>query len=71
MPDQTLRIDADLIHIARQIVEQDLTEDEWSDRESDDGFLRGKYFGGYDSNEAAFCFAADCPDGNELWFQST
>jgi hypothetical protein len=71
VPDQMLRVDADLIHIARQIVERDLTEDEWSAHESDAEFQRGKYVGGYDSDEAAFCFAAASPDGNEMWFQLT
>jgi hypothetical protein len=67
--DVNLEVDEDLVLIAQEIVGLDLTPDEWSARASDDEFQRGRYVGGYDAVERAFCFGASRPNRSELWFQ--
>ncbi|WP_411278145.1 hypothetical protein [Gaiella sp.] len=63
-----LAVDDDLRAIARSIIELELSDVGWAERESDDEFRCGTYVGGYDADERAFCFAVFA-GANELWFQ--
>lgn len=39
--------------------------------ESDDEFQSGRYCGGFDATERAFCFSLFDESGDEFWFQFT
>ena len=54
----------------QEILEEDLTEAQWSDIESDDMFQEHPYIGGYDADERAFCFSLYSGQ-EEYWFQVT
>lgn len=56
--------------IYEQIVNEGLPESQWAEIESDDMFQVGNYEGGFDADEAAFCFSVHTSDG-EWWFQLT
>lgn len=62
--------DDKLVEICSEIVREDRTLAEWGEIESDDMFQVGRYHGGFDSIEEAFCFSAYTDDG-EFWFQFT
>jgi hypothetical protein len=66
-----IRIDEDMKSIAKSIHEMNLSSEQWAARESDDEFQHGKYCGGYDKDEEAFCFSWWDADGDEFWFQFT
>ncbi len=65
-----LRVEADLIRIAVDIVRRHGTESEWAAIESDDMFECGPYVGGFDADERSFVFSYRAESG-ELWFQFT
>jgi hypothetical protein len=64
-------IDDRLFTICGKIVDENLTEDEWSKVESDDIFQDAHYVGGFDGTESAFCFAYTDENNAEFWFQLT
>ena len=66
--DVRIPFDEDFRKIARSIVEENKTVEQWSELESDDMFQEGAYAGGFDADEVEFCFSYFAPDG-ELWFQ--
>ena len=57
--------------IFKQIVDEQKTEDEWSEIESDDMYQSESFDGGFDATERAFCFSYYANDGDEFWFQLT
>ena len=63
-------VDDDLRAICERIVSEGLRESQWAEIESDDMFQVGDYEGGFDADEAAFCFNVQSSDG-EWWFQLT
>ena len=50
-----------------EILAANKTDAEWAAVESDDGFQRGAWLGGYDTDERAFCFGRKSVP--ELWCQ--
>ena len=54
--------------ICREIIENDLEEEEWMDVESPDMFQNHPYIGGFEAIENAFCFSVYV-NGGEYWFQ--
>ena len=66
-----LKVDDGLRQIAREIVNEEKDDAEWSEIESDDMFQRGPYVGGYDATEQAFTFSYYDAADNEFWFQLT
>jgi hypothetical protein len=67
----TIVVDPEFIAICRDILTSGRTLKEWALVESDDIFQSGRYEGGYDATEEAFCFSRYEPNGDELWFQLT
>lgn len=65
-----LALDSEFIEICEQIIEEALSAEQWAEIESDDMFRTGKYAGGFDATEMAFCFSANLSD-SEIWFQLT
>ncbi len=63
-------IEAELRTIARAIVAEAKGEADWAAVESDDAFQDGRYVGGHDADESAFCFSYSGSEV-ELWFQFT
>lgn len=63
-----LEINDDLIQIVRTIDMKEFSLEEWSTIESDDMFQAANISGGFDADEAKFCFSYYCRDGNEYWF---
>lgn len=61
-------VEESLRRIARSIVEENRTVDEWAAIESDDMFQDERYVGGFDENEREFCFSYHGSEG-EVWFQ--
>jgi hypothetical protein len=61
-------INEELRRVARSIIQENKSLDEWAEVESDDMFQEGNYSGGFDADEAEFCFSYFGPDG-EIWFQ--
>ena len=66
-----LKVDDLFREMARSIVSEGNTDEEWAEIESDDMFQEGPYVGGYDAIEEAFTFSYYADDGNEYWFQLT
>lgn len=66
-----IRIDKNLKEIAQEIIKENLTESEWSERESCDWFQKDNIVGGYDKDENAFCFSYYDENNDEYWFQLT
>jgi hypothetical protein len=64
-----LKVDGVFREIARAIVSERNTDEEWAELESDDMFQEGPYVGGYDALEEAFTFSYYADDGREYWFQ--
>ena len=67
MIDQMVDIDDALRVIAGEILDANKTDADWAAVESDDGFQRGEWLGGYDADERAFCFSRKTDP--ELWCQ--
>lgn len=61
-------IEEELRAIAREIVAEDKSLEEWAEVESDDMFSEGRYAGGFEALESEFCFSYYGEDG-ERWFQ--
>ena len=59
-----LAIDQDLMAICQEIITDNHSEDEWAEMESGDMFQRGRYSGGFDSDDMFFAFSYD-EDGSE------
>ena len=57
-----------LRRIARLIIDEHKTIDEWAAIESDDMFQDERYVGGFDADEQEFCFSYHGSEG-EVWFQ--
>ena len=55
--------------ICSRILEESKTPEQWALVESDDMFQGGPFVGGYDADEAEFCFSYYADDGGEYWFQ--
>jgi len=66
-----LSFEPEFLSICQEIVEEGWTDDEWRERESSDWFQTPSFCGGYDADEAAFCFSYYDPAGNEWLFQVT
>ena len=64
-----LLVDDELRRLARQIVEENLSREQWRKIEADDWFQTDHYEGGFDATEDAFCFSFYPTAGPELWFQ--
>lgn len=62
-------IEEDLREICTRIASQASTLEEWAQVESDDMFQAGPFVGGFDADEAEFCFSYYSTDGKEYWFQ--
>ena len=62
------QLDDEFRSICRKIVAEEKTEEEWAEIEAADMFQTQKYNGGFDADEAEFCFSAYLADG-EHWFQ--
>lgn len=63
-----LRFDEVFRGICQGILSENKNPEEWSEIESDDMFQDGGYVGGFDADEAEFCFSLHREDG-EFWFQ--
>ncbi len=50
-------IDHDLMTICREIVTENLSEEQWAEIESCDMFQRGGYCGGFDADDVFFNFS--------------
>lgn len=64
-------IDPEFVELCKKIIAENKREDEWAEIESDDMIQEGKYEGGYDADEMAFCFSVDLENDDEYWFQVT
>ncbi|MBN1126823.1 MAG: hypothetical protein JXA82_17590 [Sedimentisphaerales bacterium] len=64
------QVDVEFVRICTAIVNQKKGIEEWAIIESDDMFQEGKYEGGFDATEMAFCFSVYI-DSSEYWFQLT
>lgn len=62
-------INTDLKSICDEIVDDNLTDEQWAAIESDDTFKRESIVGGYDADESAFCFSYFDDEKKEYWFQ--
>jgi len=60
----------ELTEIFRSILAEGRSIDEWARFESDDIYQSGKFRGGFDATERAFCFSLYVA-GKEYWFQLT
>jgi hypothetical protein len=67
MNDHIVDVDDALRVIAGEILAANMSDAEWAAVESDDGFQRGAWLGGYDADERAFCFGRKTVP--ELWCQ--
>jgi hypothetical protein len=66
-----LQVTREFISICEWIAGQRRTDAEWATIESSDMFQSKSFCGGYDADEAAFCFSYYNADGCEFWFQVT
>src|SRR5215831_11613422 len=64
-----LGVTVEFISICHRIAGQGMTDAEWAAMESCDMFQSDSFCGGYDADEAAFCFSNYDGDGREFWFQ--
>lgn len=64
-------ITEELVGLLKKIKTEGKSLEEWAEIESDDMFQSGRFVGGYDADEAAFCFSYFDIDGGEYWFQFT
>ena len=63
------KIDTEFISICQNILNKNLTLNEWNLTESCDQFQSKKYFGGFDGTENEFTFSYYNKGGKEFWFQ--
>ena len=66
-----VQVPEELRQIARQILAENKSADQWADIESDDMFQSTSLVGGYEAVEGAFCFSYYDGRGKEYWFQLT
>jgi hypothetical protein len=64
-----IHIDEQLLGICNDILQKDLSVEEWTEIESDDMFQTENYEGGFDGTEKEFVFSFY--DNQEYWFQMT
>ena len=64
-------VESELRDICSDIVDRDLSVDEWREAGSTDEFQGDRYQGGYDAEEDAFRFTYFGTDSTELFFQFT
>ena len=64
-------VDDKFLKICSKIMDENLSETEWSEIESDDQFYELPYCGGFDALENAFCFGYYAEDGKEFSIQLT
>lgn len=64
-----LKIDIELKSIFEQIMNENKTEDQWSEIESSGMFQTKNYCGGFDALENEFCFSYYDYNQKEFWFQ--
>ena len=62
-------LDQDFTIICEEILSHQKSNEEWAEIESDDMFQRGKYSGGFEAGEKAFCFSYYESPEKEFWFQ--
>lgn len=70
MNEITIPITPEFRTICKEIIDENLSEAEWSEVESDDMFQTNLFEGGFDTTENAFTFSY-FTDGKEYWFQLT
>lgn len=58
----------EFVDLCKAIVAESKSESDWALIESDDMFQSGPYEGGFDADEAEFCFGVVI-NGDEFWFQ--
>lgn len=66
-----MKVNDEFRRIAKEIVDENKSDEEWSEVESDDMFQTESFIGGYDATEQAFCFSYYDEKKNEYWFQLT
>jgi len=66
-----LLITEELISICKYILDQNLTQEEWMKRYSDDAIQTNHFCGGFDAIEKEFTFSYYDEANNEFWFQIT
>ena len=64
-----LDISEEFRSICSRIIEDSRSLDEWIELESDDMFQTSNFVGGFDADEAEFCFSYFSSTGEEYWFQ--
>ena len=64
-------IDKQMFEFVQEIRVENKSQQEWAKLESCDWFQSDSYCGGYDADEAAFCFSYYHNDKVEYWFQFT
>lgn len=64
-----LYIDNEFLQICKEIINENISNEEWAQNESCDMFQTLKYCGGYDATEMAFCFSYYGREDLEYWFQ--
>ena len=62
-----IKLDQDFVDIAKDILSENKTLEEWAEIESDDVFQKGAFIGGFDATEEEFCFSYEVEE--EYWFQ--
>lgn len=63
-----IKIDQEFKTICQEILNLNLSPEEWNEIESDDYFQTDHFIGGFDSTEQAFCFSYYIND-KEYWLQ--
>ena len=66
-----LQIGEEFKNLCAGIIAEQRDVNEWSLLESDDMFQSEHFVGGFDTEEAAFCFSYYSSEGTEHWFQIT
>jgi len=61
----------EFVSILKRIESECRNPEEWAEVESDDMFQSDNFVGGFDADEAAFCFSYFDKNGDEYWFQFT
>ncbi len=64
----TVSVTSELVEIAKAIIAENKTLEQWKEAESSDMFQNGNYSGGFDATEMQFTFSV-YQDNREFWFQ--
>lgn len=66
-----LVVNKELLEIFKNILNRNLTLDEWKEIESSDEFQTENFCGGFDATEEEFCFSFYDSTKKEYWFQKS